>query len=88
VSEPITFLASLPPIMSAIRMGLDETRLQLSIPATEREVVGKLGELHGKVLSVAILVVERETLTDVDDGTTEEEAERGRVRLDRRRARK
>lgn len=84
MAEPITFLASLPPIMSAIRMGLDETRLQLSIPATEREAVGKLAELHGKVLSVAIVVVddEQEVRQSLTNGKTETHKRTARSPLD------
>ena len=58
VSDPVTFLASLPPIMSAIRIGQDGARLQLDIPATEAAAIGQLTALHGKVLSVAVVVAE------------------------------
>jgi hypothetical protein len=83
--EPITFLASLPPIMSALRIGQDGCRLQLDIPASEDEAIQELTGLHGKVLSVAIVVAERERLTEVDDAT-DKETKRSPDRLDRRRA--
>lgn len=86
MAEPITFLASLPQSLSAIRIGQDGCRLQLEIPATEATAIQRLSGLHGKVLSVAVVVAEPESLTNVDDGTTEESTKRSTSRLDRRRA--
>lgn len=58
MSDPVTFLASLPPIMSAIRIGQDGARLQLEIPATEAAAIQQLCQMHGKVLSVAVVVAD------------------------------
>lgn len=85
--EPVTFLASLPPIMSAIRIGQDGARLQLDIPASEAAAIGFLGSLHGKVLSVAIVVMDQvQKCTEVNNDTVEEKPERSTLSLGRRRS--
>lgn len=82
----VTFLASLPPIMSAIRIGQDGCRLQLEIPASEHEAIGQLAMLHGKVFSVAIVTAPDDKCTEVNDDTVEERPERSALSLGRRRA--
>lgn len=54
----IFFLATLPPIQSAIKVGQDEARLQLALPASERDAVKASLDCHGKVLRVMVEVVE------------------------------
>ncbi len=60
MSDTVTFLASLPPIMSAIRVGQDGMRVQFDIPESEMQEAEKLLGMRGKVLSVAIVVVNQE----------------------------
>lgn len=54
MSEPITFLASFPPIQSAIKVGQDGMRLQLDVPETEMANAVELLALRGKVLRVTV----------------------------------
>lgn len=56
-SETIMFLASLPPIQSAIKIGLDGGRVQFDLPETERESLKRLIDCNGKVLRVTVEVV-------------------------------
>lgn len=53
----ITFLASVPDIQSAIKIGRDGARLQLDIPRTEMDAIRQLPDLTEKLLSVAIVVM-------------------------------
>jgi hypothetical protein len=53
------FLASLPPIQGAIKIGQDGMRVQLDIPLSEMEEGRKLIDMAGKVLSVAIVAEEK-----------------------------
>lgn len=42
MTDPITFLASFPPIQSAIKTGRDGARIQLDIPASELPAIVRL----------------------------------------------
>ncbi len=61
--EPIEFIASLPPITSAINIAGDSgnSRIKLDIPASEVAQVARLLLLLGKSFKV--------TLEPIDDGT-------------------
>lgn len=61
MSEPITFLASLPPIQSAIKIGGDGARVQFDVPKSDLEAIKRLMDQAGKVLSVAIVVAPDES---------------------------
>lgn len=53
-SEPVTFLASFPPIQSAIKVGQDGARIQLDIPETEMPAIVRLMLMRGKVLRITV----------------------------------
>lgn len=55
--EPVRMLVSLPPTLSAIKVGEDEMRVQISIPRTEWDRARVFYDLHGEVF---VLSVERE----------------------------
>lgn len=59
MSEPITFLASFPPIQSAIKVGQDGMRIQLDIPEIEMANAVELLAMRNVVLKVTVVVVER-----------------------------
>jgi hypothetical protein len=59
VKEPLRFLASFPPIQSAIKIG-DGARIQFDVPETELAAVKRLLDMRGKVLVV--------TVEEEDDG--------------------
>lgn len=61
MNKPITFLASFPPIQSAIKVGQDGARIQLDIPETELPAIARLLLMRGRILKVTI-----------EDGTTED----------------
>jgi hypothetical protein len=50
-----TFKASLPPIMSSIRIGQGAVRVQLDVPESELHEAIKLALMHGRVLTVTIV---------------------------------
>lgn len=56
MSEPVTFLASFPPIQSAIKItgAGDGARIQLDIPETELPAIARLLLLREQVLMVTI----------------------------------
>jgi len=56
--EKFEFMASLPPIQSALKIGADSIRCQLDIPATELHKAINLAFVQGKLLKVSIEVVE------------------------------
>jgi hypothetical protein len=58
--ELVTFLASFPPIQSAIKVGQDGARVQFDIPETEMPSIVRLMLMRGVVLRVT---VEREKTT-------------------------
>lgn len=55
----IQFQASLPPIQSAINIGLDGMRIKLDIPETEIAEAVKLTMMRGKNLIVNIKIEEK-----------------------------
>lgn len=55
----ITFLASLPPIQSAIKIGSDSMRFQLDVPETEVPNAVEILAMRGKVLKVTIEVADK-----------------------------
>jgi hypothetical protein len=60
VSEPITFLASIPPLMSAVQVAGDGgLRLKLDVPDSEIDILGALLAMRGEVLRVTV---------EIDDG--------------------
>lgn len=56
----VTFLASFPPIQSAIKVGQDGARVQFDIPETELPSIARLLLMRGMVLKIT---VEAETAT-------------------------
>lgn len=56
MSEPVEFLASFPPIQSAIKVGQDGARIQLDIPETEMPSIVRLMLMRGKVLRITVEV--------------------------------
>ena len=54
MTQPVTFLASLPDIQSAIKVGTDSMRVQFDIPETEKANAVPLLALFGVVLRVTI----------------------------------
>lgn len=54
----LEFLATLPAIQSAIKIGADSMRLQLDVPAGELHKALELAMLQGKVLKVTITAEE------------------------------
>lgn len=60
-SGAITFLASFPPIQSAIKVGSDGMRIQFDIPESEVPNAVDLLAIRGKVLRVTVEVEEQES---------------------------
>lgn len=58
-SEPIVFLASFPPIQSAIKVGQDGMRIQMDIPETEMANAVELLAMRNIVLKVTVEVAEK-----------------------------
>lgn len=54
VDKPVTFLASFPPIQSAIKIGQDGMRIQFDIPETEMASAVRLLALRDVVLRVTV----------------------------------
>jgi hypothetical protein len=54
VDEPVTFLASFPPIQSAIKVGQDGARVQFDIPESEMPAIVRLMLMRGVVLRVTV----------------------------------
>ena len=52
----ITFLASIPPIMSGIKTGGDGMRFQLDVPENQMGEAANLLAMRGKVLRVTVEV--------------------------------
>ena len=59
MSEGITFLASFPPIQSAIKAGSDGMRIQLDIPESEMANAVELLAMRNVVLRVTVEVAEK-----------------------------
>jgi len=51
---PVSFLASFPPIQSAIKVGQDGARVQLDIPETEMPSIVRLMFMRGIVLKITV----------------------------------
>jgi len=67
MGDPITFLASIPPLQSAIQVhgGGDGMRIKLEIPETEMGNAVELLTMRGVVLRVTVRVSEkREVVSD------------------------
>jgi hypothetical protein len=79
VREEITFLASLPPIASAILVGQDGMKVKLDIPESEMAQAVHLLTMRGKVLEVTV------RLDDAHD-EAHEKAKRAPARRDLRRS--
>ncbi len=58
MNEKLEFLASLPNIMSALKIGGDGLRLQLDVPETEKHKALPLAMLNNKVLRVTVEIEE------------------------------
>jgi hypothetical protein len=81
VSDPIVMVASIPPIMSALRVdGSGGARLQLDIPETEREAIKALLDMRGAEL---IVTIQRRELKKVEADSTD-----GSSEIDNRTARR
>jgi len=50
----VTFLASFPPIQSAIKIGVDGMRIQLDIPESELAAAVRLLALRDQVIKVTV----------------------------------
>ena len=65
MSEPVVMLATIPPIMTALKVdGSGGARLQLDIPETEREAIKALLDLRGAELIVTVQRREAQTETE------------------------
>lgn len=63
-SEPLTFLASIAPLQSAITIAHDGgARVKIDIPEDEMPAIVRLMLMRGRVLKITI---------ETDDGTTED----------------
>ena len=83
MDEPVRFLASFPPIQSAIKLdGRDGARIQLDIPETEMAKFIKAIMWKGHRLLITIEPADN--LTDLDD-EIKKEPESKNNRVDRRR---
>lgn|GEM_PF-4309202 len=51
---PVSFLASFPPIQSAIKVGQDGARVQFDIPETEMPSIVRLMLMRGVVLKITV----------------------------------
>jgi hypothetical protein len=57
LSKQITFLASIPPLMSAIQVdGSGGARIKIDVPETDIEAVTQLMALRGEVLRVTVVI--------------------------------
>lgn len=65
MSKPITFLAQIAPMQSAIKLGDDGMRVTLDIPESEIENAKPLIDLRKKVLAVAICEDKSTTPTNI-----------------------
>lgn len=54
MSDAITFLASFPPIQSAIKVGQDGARVQFDIPESEMPAIVRLMLMRGMVLRITV----------------------------------
>lgn len=63
-NKTVSFLASFPPIQSAIKIGGDGMRIQLDIPETEVPNAVDLLAMRGKVLRVTVEVEKTEASTE------------------------
>jgi len=89
-NDSVTFLASFPPIQSAIKLdGRDGARIQLDIPENEMGNFIKVLMWKGEVFQVTIERIKKEVLTELDDeikkGTERKGARVGRRRTANRR---
>lgn len=73
----VTFLASFPPIQSAIKVGQDGARVQFDIPETELPSIARLLLMRGVVLKITVEV--EQSLTN---GSTETRRRAARSPLD------
>jgi hypothetical protein len=60
VIDRAEFMASLPPIQSALKIGDGATRVQFDIPQSELSEALKLATMHGKRLRVVVAVEDGE----------------------------
>jgi hypothetical protein len=68
VSEPLTFIASIAPLQSAITIASDGgARVKLDIPEHEMGKIARVMGLRGKVLKVTVQVVRQQRQTRDDD---------------------
>ena len=83
--DSISFLASFPPIQSAIKLdGRDGARIQLDIPENEMGNFIKIMMWKGEVFRVTIERIKQDNLTDLDN-ETKKEPKRETTRMDKRR---
>ena len=78
--KPLTFLASIAPLQSAMTISSDGgMRVKLDIPETELRQIKQLMALRGKVLKVSITTVKQKPQGDVwgDDDDTDEDDHTG-----------
>ena len=57
---PVSFLASFPPIQSAIKVGQDGARVQFDIPESEMPAIVRLMLMRGVVLRITVEVEDGE----------------------------
>lgn len=76
-ADAVAFLASFPPIQSAIRVGQDGARIQLDIPETEMPSIVRLMLMRGVVLRITVEVEQGFT-----NGSTETRRRAARSPLD------
>ena len=63
MADIATFIATIPPIQSALRTGGDGMRVQFDVPETEMGEALQLVLMRGKVLRITVEVVESDAKT-------------------------
>jgi len=58
MADELRFLASLPPIQGAVKLGPDTMRIILEVPRTEVPNALGIMTMHGKVLEITVREVE------------------------------
>lgn len=68
MSDPLTFIASIAPLQSAITIASDGgARVKIDIPESEMGKIHKLMGLRGQVLKVSVQIVKQKAQTRASD---------------------
>ncbi len=78
MSEPLTFIASIAPLQSAITIASDGgARVKLDIPESEMGKIARVMGLRGKVLRVSVQVVKQKQVAESEWGDDTEDSDTG-----------